>query len=131
MGREFIDRKAFYEGIDNRFCKPCQAEGKDYNGVACRACWVDDMRCEVDDFPAIDVCAQIVWERDTAIKQLEEHGIPFCGVAPDVVKVVRCKECMDADYVDGTLYCFRWSRNADDDGYCHEGVQRAERSDAP
>ena len=22
---------------------------------------------------------QIKWERDTAIKQLERHGIPFCG----------------------------------------------------
>ena len=22
---------------------------------------------------------QIKWERDTAIKQLESHGIPFCG----------------------------------------------------
>ena len=36
---------------------------------------------------------QVRWERDVAIGQLEEHGIPFGGIAPDVVKVVRCKDC--------------------------------------
>ncbi len=39
------------------------------------------------------VCAQFMWERDMAISQLEEHGIPFGGIAPDVVEVVRCKDC--------------------------------------
>lgn len=38
-------------------------------------------------------CEQIMWERDMAIKQLEEHGIPFGGKADNVVKVVRCKDC--------------------------------------
>lgn len=33
------------------------------------------------------------WERDCAIEQLKEHGIPFGGITPDVVKVVRCKDC--------------------------------------
>ena len=42
---------------------------------------------------AIGVLDQVRWERDVAIKQLEEHGIPFGGIAPDVVKVVRCKDC--------------------------------------
>lgn len=36
---------------------------------------------------------QIFWERDIAMSQLEEHGIPFGGIAPDVLKVVRCKDC--------------------------------------
>lgn len=36
---------------------------------------------------------QVRWERDVAMEQLEEHGIPFGGIAPDVVKVVRCKDC--------------------------------------
>lgn len=42
---------------------------------------------------------QLKWERDTAIQQLEEHGIPFCGKAEDVVRVVRCKDCIH--YLDG------------------------------
>lgn len=47
------------------------------------------------------------------------------------VEVVRCGKCRHADYIGHTLYCFHWSRNADDDGYCHEGVYGGERSDAP
>jgi hypothetical protein len=48
--------------------------------------------------PAADVVSkgvyeQVQWERDMAMQQLEEHGIPFCGVADDVVNVVRCKDC--------------------------------------
>lgn len=39
------------------------------------------------------VVEQIQWERDCAIGQLEEHGIPFGGIAPDVVEVVRCRDC--------------------------------------
>lgn len=49
-------------------------------------------------YPTVDAVSrgvhdQVRWERDTAIGQLEEHGIPFGGIAPDVVKVVRCKDC--------------------------------------
>lgn len=36
---------------------------------------------------------QVRWERDIAMEQLKEHGIPFGGIAPDVVKVVRCENC--------------------------------------
>ena len=39
------------------------------------------------------VFEQVKWERDMAMQQLEEHGIPFCGVADDVIEVVRCKDC--------------------------------------
>lgn len=36
---------------------------------------------------------QVLWERDVAMEQLKEHGIPFGGIAPNVVEVVRCKDC--------------------------------------
>lgn len=53
---EYIDREAFKKSVEERYCKPCKAEGKDYNGCRCRACWVDDMLDEVDCFqPAADV----------------------------------------------------------------------------
>ena len=69
--------------------------------------------------PAADVVSRVVleqirWERDVAMKQLEDHGIPFGGIAPDVVEVVRCKDCKHTrernDYekqylVDGVLIC--------------------------
>lgn len=40
---------------------------------------------------------QIRWERDLAMKQLEEHGIPFGGKADDVIRVCRCKDCKHYD----------------------------------
>lgn len=53
---EYIDRKAFKKSVEEHYCKPCKAEGKDHNGCWCRACWVDDMLDEVDCFqPAADV----------------------------------------------------------------------------
>ncbi len=51
----------------------------------------------ISAIPAADVVSraafdQVMWERDVAMEQLKEHGIPFGGEA-DVVAVVRCKEC--------------------------------------
>lgn len=47
---EYIDKEAFKKSVEERYCKPCKAEGKDHNGCWCRACWVDDMLDEVDCF---------------------------------------------------------------------------------
>lgn len=52
---EYIDRGMFNESVEERYCKPCKAEGKDYNGCRCRACWVNDMIDEVDCFQPADV----------------------------------------------------------------------------
>lgn len=52
---EYIDREAFKKSVEERYCKPCKAEGKDHNGCWCRACWVDDMLDEVDCFQPSDV----------------------------------------------------------------------------
>lgn len=52
---EYIEREAFLKDAETRYCLPCKGAGKDYNGVKCRACWVDDMMGDVDDAPAADV----------------------------------------------------------------------------
>ena len=52
---EYIEREAFLENIEERYCTPCKAEGRDHHGCMCRACWVDDMCGEVIDAPAADV----------------------------------------------------------------------------
>lgn len=52
---EYIDRGTFKKSVEERYCKPCKAEGKDHNGCWCRACWVDDMIDEVDCFQPSDV----------------------------------------------------------------------------
>jgi hypothetical protein len=52
------------------------------------------------DAPAADVVSrsvfeQVKWERDIAMEQLNDHKIPFGCIAPDVVEVVRCKNCVN------------------------------------
>lgn len=80
----------------------------------------------VENAPTVDavsrpVFEQIQWERDCAMQQLKDHDIPFGGNAPDVVKVVRCKDCKHCELMKYTFYCHHWSRNTDEDGYCYEG----------
>ena len=50
-----ISRPAFIADCEGRYCVPCKEQGKDSNGMKCRACWVDDMLSEVMDAPAADV----------------------------------------------------------------------------
>ena len=74
---EYIDREAFLKDAEIRYCMPCKGAGKDYNGLKCRACWVDDMMGDVDDAPAADVAPV-------------RHGrwihYPDCGVT-------KCSHC--------------------------------------
>lgn len=60
---------------------------------------MDVERCVVDwedieDAPAVDavsrsVFEQVQWERDVAMQQLKDHGIPFGGTAPDAVDIEK------------------------------------------
>ena len=86
----------------------------------------------MEEAPAVDVVpvgvlGQIRWERDTAMQQLEEHGVPFCGKADDVVHVVRCKDCKycdpenhHCDHPAGTMVYF--PKKPDD--FCSYGERR-------
>ena len=106
---EFINREAFKKSVEERYCKPCKAEGKDHNGCWCRACWVDDMLDEVE-----------------------------CFKPADVAPVVRCKGCKHSTLpseltqrygVPGTLTCHnRYSpcnrRNVGGDDFCSYGERK-------
>ena len=52
---EYIDREALIADMEKRYCKPCEAEGRDYNHVKCRACWVCDALDEIQGAPAVKV----------------------------------------------------------------------------
>ena len=52
---KYIARDAFLEDAEERDCLPCKGAGNDYNGLKCRACWVDDMRGDIIGAPAADV----------------------------------------------------------------------------
>lgn len=77
---EYIDREAFKKSVEEHYCKPCKAEGKDHNGCWCRACWVDDMLDEVDCFRPADV-APVIHGKDLAQRSLFECSV--CGCEDD------------------------------------------------
>ena len=77
---------------------------------------------------------QVKWERDQAMEQLAEHRIPFGGIAPDVVEVVRCKDCKHCKKYRNRLdpmlnhqLCARlgnYSWGVEEDDFCSYGERR-------
>ena len=70
---DYIEREAFLEDAEKRYCLPCKEGGKDHNGCMCRACWVDDMCGEVKDAPAADVAPVV------HCRQCRSYNKPWLG----------------------------------------------------
>lgn len=57
------------------------------------------------------------------------EGIPYYGLvtdiremkAADVEQVTRCKNCYQSVVIGDVLHCTYWSKDTDENGYCHEG----------
>ena len=84
---EYIEREAFLSDTTQRYCINCDS----YNGVRCRACWVNDMQGEVEDFPAADVAPVV-------------HG----RWIHDINNLYGCSECMERETMSPKklkLYC--------------------------
>lgn len=91
-----IDADALLADFEKRYCTPCKADGKDYHEVVCRACWVDDMRIEVEDAHAIDA-----------------------------VPVVRCRDCGSFDEPEtNCFWCYEHDREVELNGFCSYGERR-------
>lgn len=88
---KYIDREAFKKSVEDRYCKPCKAEGKDHNGCWCRACWVDDMLDEVECFQPSDVAPV-------------QHG-RWVSWVNKVGYLVWCSECNKHNNTEKTHYC--------------------------
>lgn len=92
----------------------------------------DAFDCLIDSAPTIDavskgVLEQFRWERDVAMKQLEEYGIPFCtNKDKDMVKVVRCKDCYHAEDDITHMFCVYFHHKVYEDDYCSNAVERRE-----
>ena len=87
---EYIEREAFLKDAETRYCMPCRGDGKDYNGLKCRVCWVDDMMGDVDDAPAADVAPVV-------------HGRWVC-VDTDTEQFFLCNRCKKKEYWESN-YC--------------------------
>ena len=90
---EFINREAFKKSVEERYCKPCKADGKDNNGCWCRACWVDDMLDEVECSQSADV-AQVVNGRWIHYPDCGVTRCSHCGWSiEECWESKRCPEC--------------------------------------
>ena len=91
---QYIDKEAFKKSVEERYCKPCKAEGKDRNGCLCRVCWVDDMLDEVECFRPADV-APVVHGRWMPFHSEAAGDIQYCsicGIGLDA-KTDSCPHC--------------------------------------
>lgn len=41
--------------------------------------------------------------------------------AADMERVTRCKDCYQSVVIGDVLHCTYWSKDTDENGYCHEG----------
>ena len=125
--RRLIDANALLGELD-KFANPMpNKSGYDF------LCGVASAITEIENAPTVDAVSrgvydQVRWERDTAIGQLEEHGIPFGGIAPDVVKVVRCKDCKHSTYTEGDVValCERCNICIIPNHFCSYGERRTD-----
>lgn len=53
----------------------------------------------------------------------DEIALPIVSAAPtvDAEVVVRCKDCYQSVVIGNVLHCTYWSKDTDENGYCHEG----------
>ena len=86
-----IDANNRITEIKKLYCDGCD----NYGGAKCRACWVDDAMCLIDDAPTVDA-----------------------------VEVVRCKDCKHYDEADSfnCKYAFMKLRRPDD--FCSYGERK-------
>lgn len=97
--------------------------------------WTDARKAieslETADVVPLSAYKQVMWERDTAVEQLNQIGKSFGEVMDDVAPVVRCKDCkfytsMRPDLKTGI--CDLNVHHMGDDGFCSYGERREEQN---
>lgn len=103
MDDKYISVEAFTASVQERYCKNCDRRKGMKNGklktvyaigdAPCRACGIDDMVGDIDDYPPADVVARdcfnrILAENDTMREQLAAIGKKPGDKMDDVLTVV-------------------------------------------
>ena len=105
---KYICVEDFLKYIDDTICKGCKEDGKDANGIVCRACQIMGMLGYVDDFPVADVAPRT----DLGVLATA-RAIELLAASMDFLQKMKetngCEDCMSirCEY-DDTL----------NDGYC-------------
>lgn len=90
---EYIDKEVLIADLEERYCKPCESDKKDYYHAKCMVCWVDALIGEIDRAPAADVAPVMHGE-------WEYIGTDKMG------NVFRCSNCANRIGLDKeTDYC--------------------------
>lgn len=107
---KYIDADAFVKENREWYCEQCEKRkgmkrGKlrfvyEIGGVPCRACDVDDMISDIEDFPAADVEPKQRW-----IPVMERLPKAECGEGQSVLTVDVCGE-QRVLYFDGGNWCW-------------------------
>ena len=76
---DYIDREVLIEKIEQTYCPKCSTDNY------CRACWVDDMRCEIEDAPVADVAPVVrghwlTWDEKFPGNAVGKNLGVFCSV---------------------------------------------------
>ena len=133
MENDLISRGALLKELDG-LKEPSIDTGGTVNAEPVLNLLIELTKCVVESIPAVDAVSrqafdQILWELDIARLQLKEHNIPFGGVAPDVVNVVRCKDCKfrKPTFNGEDYFCTVWDADESetayvtDDDFCSYG----------
>lgn len=70
---------------------------------------------------------KLIWEGEKHLDNLAEgfteasHIAKYIAPTVDAVEVVRCKDCYQSVVIGNVLHCTYWSKDTDENGYCHEG----------
>ncbi len=91
--KEYIERGEQESILHNRYDKLAGLRPDFYAGYMLALHTIEDDVPTAADVVSKGLYEQIKWERDLAIEQLQEYGVSL-GEKADVVKVVRCKDCI-------------------------------------
>lgn len=113
MADKYISVEAFTASVRERYCKNCDRRKGMKNGklktvyaigdAPCRACGIDDMVDDIDDYPPADVVARdcfnrILAENDTMREQLAAIG-KKPGDSMEDVEIVKIGHWIEEDGV--------------------------------
>ena len=96
----YINAEALEKRIDKELCKPCRDAKQDYNGVRCRACWVDDMLIWIDS--ELEVTADVrevvhgewIYHHNEELgKDYRECSVCHCWFNWDMPRNSFCQNC--------------------------------------
>jgi L-arabinose isomerase len=74
--KEYIEREAVLESLDEEFLKTNPSGEEQLGFLKCRRIIREHTAADVVPSAAYE---QMKWERDVAMQQLNDAGIPFCG----------------------------------------------------